>query len=43
MEAGDEEQKARIAVLKSKVATDGESTESQIASYLDKLEEAVRE
>lgn len=37
------EQKARIAVLKSKVATDGESTESQIASYLDKLEEAVRE
>ena len=37
------EQKARIAVLKSKVATDGESTESQIGSYLDKLEEAVRE
>lgn len=37
------EQTARIAVLKSKVATDGESTESQIASYLDKLEEAVRE
>ena len=37
------EQKARIAVLKSKVATDGESTESQIASYLDTLEEAVRE
>lgn len=37
------EQKARIAVLKSKVAIDGESTESQIASYLDKLEEAVRE
>lgn len=37
------EQKARIAVLKSKVAIDGESTESQIALYLDKLEEAVRE
>ena len=43
MDLATEEQKARIAVLKSKVATDGESTESQIASYLDKLEEAVRE
>ena len=37
------EQKARIAVLRSKIATDEEATETQISSYLDKLEEAVRD
>lgn len=37
------EQKARIAVLRSKVSSDTESTESQISSYLDKLEEAVKD
>lgn len=37
------EQKARIAVLRSKVSADTESTESQISSYLDKLEEAVKD
>lgn len=37
------EQKARIAVLRSKVSSDTENTESQISSYLDKLEEAVKD
>lgn len=36
-----EEQRARIAALRSKVSSESESTETQIASYLDKLEEAV--
>ena len=37
------EQKARIAVLKSKVSEDTENIETQISSYLDKLEEAVKD
>ena len=37
-----EEQKARIEVLRSKAADSDEKTESQISSYLDKLEEAVK-
>lgn len=37
------EQKARIAVLRSKVSSDTENTESQISSYLDKLEEVVKD
>ena len=37
------EQKARIAVLKSKVSEDTENIETQITSYLDKLEEAVKD
>lgn len=37
------EQKARIAVLKAKVVSDEESVEAQISSYLDKLEEAVKD
>lgn len=36
------EQKARIAVLKSKVSQGAENVETQISSYLDKLEEAVK-
>ena len=37
------EQKARIAALRSKVVSDGENVEKQISSYLNKLEEAVRD
>lgn len=43
MDLATDEQRARIDVLRSKVSADGDSTESQIASYLDKLEEAMKD
>lgn len=43
MDLATEEQKARIEVLKSKVSEDTDNIETQISSYLDKLEEAVKD
>lgn len=43
MDLATEKQRAEIDAIRSKVNRDGENTESQIASYLDKLEEAVKD
>ena len=43
MDLATEKQRAEIDAIRSKVNRDVENTESQIASYLDKLEEAVKD
>ena len=43
MDLATEKQRAEIDAIRSKVNRDGENTESQIASYLDKLEEVVKD
>lgn len=42
MDLATEKQRAEIDAIRSKVNRDGENTESQIASYLDKLEGVVK-